>query len=243
MYHRPHHAGLGVWRAARDDETLPRLVAEHRREERDGRRNDPARVLALSDGVFAIVITLLVLELHVPKLTRGQTLGQALAEIRPSFVAFMISFVVIAIAWAGHRALFAMIQRTDRALVWLNILYLLPISLLPFGASLISRYDLDPVALSIYGMLLIAIVLTRLAIWWYASGRPQLLYVPVHERERRIAAAAVLARGVAYLFAIIVVERAPVASLTIFGLAPLIYLVALAVGRDPESAGVTEELP
>jgi len=105
------------------------------------RAHDPARVLAVSDGVFAIVITLLVLEIHVPDLARGQSLREASHEIRPSFVAFLISFVVTAIAWAGHRDLFALIRRTDRALVWLNILYLLPLSILPFGASLISTYD------------------------------------------------------------------------------------------------------
>ena len=113
----------------------------------DGRRhpehyergNDPARVLTLSDGVFAIVLTLLVLEIQVPDLAQGQTLRDALREVRPSFIAFLISFVVVAIAWAGHRDLFALIGRTDRVLVWLNILYLLPLSILPFGASLIAR--------------------------------------------------------------------------------------------------------
>jgi uncharacterized membrane protein len=58
------------------------------------RLHDPARVLALSDGVFAIIITLLVLEVHVPELTQGQSLNQALAELRPSLTAFVISFVL-----------------------------------------------------------------------------------------------------------------------------------------------------
>ena len=57
------------------------------------RTHDPARVLALSDGVFAIIITLLVLEIHVPELSGGQDLREALREVRPSFVAFLISFV------------------------------------------------------------------------------------------------------------------------------------------------------
>ena len=105
------------------------------------RQHDPARVLALSDGVIAIVITLLVLEIHVPELTGGQDLREALREVRPSFVGFLISFVVTSIAWAGHRDQFALIRRTDRTLVWLNILYLFPLTLLPFGAALISRYD------------------------------------------------------------------------------------------------------
>ena len=99
------------------------------------RLHDPARVLALSDGVFAIIITLLVLEIHVPELTQGQSLNQALAEIRPSFTAFVISFILAGMYWVGHRDLFALIRRTDRGLVWLNILYLLPLCLLPFGRA------------------------------------------------------------------------------------------------------------
>jgi uncharacterized membrane protein len=85
--------------------------------QRYDRQHDPARLLALSDGVFAIVLTLLVLEIQVPDLARGQSLTDALREVRPSFIGFLISFGVTAIAWAGHRDLFALIRRTDRNLV------------------------------------------------------------------------------------------------------------------------------
>ncbi len=97
------------------------------------RQNDPTRVLALSDGVFAIILTLLVLEIHVPELSGDQGLWDALRELRPSLVAFLISFVVVANAWARHRDLFALIRRTDRVVIWLNILYMLPLAMLPFG--------------------------------------------------------------------------------------------------------------
>ena len=98
------------------------------------RSHDPARLMALTDGVFAIVITLLVLEIHVPELSRGQRLAEALREVRPSFIAFD-HFLVTAISWTAHRDLFAHIRLTDRNLVWLNLLYMLPLSLLPFGAA------------------------------------------------------------------------------------------------------------
>jgi uncharacterized membrane protein len=98
----------------------------------------PRGVLALSDGVFAVVITLLVLEIHVPELTQGQSLAEALREVRPSFNAFVVTFILTGMYWVGHRDLFALIRRTDRGLVWLNILYLLPVCLLPFGASLLG---------------------------------------------------------------------------------------------------------
>jgi len=84
------------------------------------RQHDPSRVLALSDGVFPILITLLVLYVHLPELSQGQSLNAALREIRPSFTAFVISFILAGMYWVGHRDLFALIRRADRGLVWLN---------------------------------------------------------------------------------------------------------------------------
>ena len=80
--------------------------------------------------------------------------------------------------WVGHRDLFGLIRRTDRGLVWLNILYLLPLCLLPFGASLLGRHDQEPVALRIYGLVLVAIAVMRGATWVYATSRSHLLWPP-----------------------------------------------------------------
>ena len=79
------------------------------------RTYDPARVLALSDGVFAIIITLLMLEIHVPELAQGHSLNEALAEVRPSLTAFVISFTLAGMYWVAHRDLFALIRRTIAA--------------------------------------------------------------------------------------------------------------------------------
>jgi uncharacterized membrane protein len=209
------------------------------RREKYERGHDPARVLALSDGVFAIILTLLVLEVHVPDLGQGESLKDAMRQVRPSFVAFLISFVVVAISWAGHRDLFALIRRTDRTLVWLNILYLLPLSILPFGASLLARYDRDPVALRIYGMLLVTIAATRLGIWVYATARTHLLIAPLDARSRWAAFAIAAAPGIIYGFAILIAESDPTASLVIYAAVPILYFIAISVVRSsapPESA-------
>ena len=213
-------------------------------DERQGhfeRAHDPARVLALSDGVFAIVITLLVLEIHVPDLAQGQSLREALREIRPSFVAFLISFVVTAIAWAGHRDLFTLIRRTDRGLVWLNILYLLPLSILPFGASLISTYDKDSVALGLDGLILLSIALTRLAIWWYATGHPDLLHTAVDAQSRRAGAIVVSVAVIIYVIAIALADPAPTASLAIYAAAPVLYFIGITISRASAPEGSARE--
>jgi TMEM175 potassium channel family protein len=205
----------------------------------DDRGSDPSRVLALSDGVFAIILTLLVLEIHVPDLGQGQTLDHALRESRPSFEAFIISFVVVAIAWAGHRDLFALVRRTDRTLVWLNMLYLLPLSLVPFGASLLARYNREPVALEMYGVLLVAITITRLAAWIYATGRPHLLITPIDVQSRRTGAAIVAVPGIAYAVASVLADSIPTATIAIFYAVPILYFITIALLRasaPPQSA-------
>ena len=215
-------------------------MEDERRRHRYERGHDPSRVLALSDGIFAIIITLLVLELHVPELAGGQTLADAGRQVRPSFIAFLISFVVVAIAWAGHRDLFALIQRTDPVLVWLNILYLLPLCVVPFGASLIARYEEDAVALRMYGLLLLLIAVTRLSIWWYATGRSHLLFHPLEARSRLAGVAVVAAPAAVYAIAIAVAEAAPRASLAIYAIAPVVYFLGVILARTTAPPGAVE---
>ena len=208
------------------------------------RAHNPARVLALSDGVFAIIITLLVLEVHVPELTQGHTLNEALAELRPSLTAFVISFVLAGMYWVAHRDLFALIRRTDRGLVWLNILYLLPLCLLPFGAGLLGRYEDEVVALRIYGLLLVLIALMRVVIWLYAINRPHLLWQRLDHRQRRAGLALTLSPGLVYLLAFLVARTAPGLSLAIYAAMPLLYFLRITVlrsgrQRDQEYADFT----
>lgn len=216
-------------------------VEQARRTARFERAHDPGRVHALSDGVCAIIITLLVLEVHVPEhLSKGESLIDELSAIRPSIVAFLISFVVVAVAWSGHRDLFAAIRRTDRTLVWLNLLYLLPLCLLPFGASLIARYPDDAVALRIYGIILVAVSLTRFAIWIYATGRVHLLWDPPDELFRRTGIVASVAPALAYGAAIAVAAAAPAVSMGIFAAVPVAYFVGVSVARSAAPPGSAE---
>ena len=195
------------------------------------RLHDPSRVLALSDGVVAIIITLLVLEIHVPELSQGQSLNAALREVRPSLTAFAISFILAGMYWVAHRDLFALIRRTDRGLVWLNLLYLLPLSLLPFGASLLGRFDREPAALHIYGLILLAITVMRLVIWLYAVNRPHLLWRRPDERQRRAGLGLAAFPGLLYLLAILLAGAAPGVSLAIYAALPLLYFLSITVLR------------
>src|SRR5439155_20416822 len=102
---------------------------------------DTARIEAFSDGVFAIAITLLVLELHVPPRgnLHGSLLG-ALAGHWPSYVAFLVSFVILGIMWANHHDIFKLIAKTDRTFAMLNLALLLLVVLQPFPTALVAEY-------------------------------------------------------------------------------------------------------
>jgi len=140
------------------------------------RTRDPGRVLALTDGIFAIIMTLLVLEIHVPQLSAGESLSTVfLLEVWPNVVVFVISFVLTGLYWMGHRDMFNLVRGVERELVWLNILYMLPVALVPAAAALLGAYSHDALALRLYGLVLLLISLMRLMLWFYIGTRPHLL--------------------------------------------------------------------
>jgi uncharacterized membrane protein len=175
-------------------------------------------------------MTLLVLELRVPERTVTVTPVDVLREIRPSFIAFLISFFVIASAWANHRDLFEVIRLTDRNLVWLNVVYLLPLAMIPFGAAMLSRYGTDKLSLTIYGGLLLAIALMRLVIWLYATSRPHLLFEPVGPELRKAGVLLVIVPISLYVGAIVLAQVGNIGrdvSVVIYALVPVLYFVTI----------------
>jgi uncharacterized membrane protein len=136
----------------------------------------PARAEAFSDGVFAIAVTLLVLDLHVP-VVRHELL-QALVSEWPSYAAYVVSFATIGIIWVNHHSLFDRLRRVDRPLLFLNLLLLLTVSVLPFPTSVFARYldqpEAGPAAAFYCGsMVLLGIAFGAVLV--YASRRPGLL--------------------------------------------------------------------
>ena len=101
-------------------------------------RNDTARLEAFSDGVFAIAITLLVLEVRVPG--GGGTLAHKLADAWPSYIGYVISFVTIGIMWANHHSVFRLIGRTTHGLIVGNLLLLLTVGFLPFPTAVLAEH-------------------------------------------------------------------------------------------------------
>jgi uncharacterized membrane protein len=111
---------------------------------------ETGRVEAFSDGVFAIAITLLILEIKVPKLSHMSSSGElasALLDLWPSFFAFLLSFFAILIMWINHHGLFNMVRRVNPGFLYANGFLLLLVSFVPFPTSLLAAY-LDGKALN-----------------------------------------------------------------------------------------------
>ena len=141
--------------------------------------NDTARIEAFSDGVFAIAITLLVLDLKVPReLHEGQTLTSALAHQWPAYVAFVTSFLTILVMWINHHRMFTLIGRADDRLLILNGLLLLGITVVPFPTSLVAEYlghDGQRTAALVYNGTFIAIAICFNLLWRCAANNSRLL--------------------------------------------------------------------
>ena len=109
------------------------------------------RLETFSDGVFAIVITLLVLDIKVPEVDYNH-LGSALIALTPKFISYLLSFSLIGLYWLGHHFYFEKIKKVDGSFLWLNILFLLLVSVLPFPTALLGKYPLMPIPLTLYGL-------------------------------------------------------------------------------------------
>ena len=128
-----------------------------------------ARLKGLSDGVVAIALTLLVLEIRIHEGVAPSSLPGNLVVLAPSGVIYLIAFAIIGGAWGSHQRMLGQIGRGDGLLVWYTLLSLLPITLLPASASLLGDYPAEPVALAIFAANVVAIQITAALLWRHAS--------------------------------------------------------------------------
>jgi uncharacterized membrane protein len=137
------------------------------------------RVEAFSDGVLAIVITLLILEVKVPEAAAGH-LGRELAHQWPQYAAFLISFAVVGIIWLNHHATLQLLARTDHGVQVLNLLLLLPVSVLPWPTAVLADYVHEGtagdqrVAVLLYGLTNVVMALAFNLLWRYILRHPEL---------------------------------------------------------------------
>jgi len=135
--------------------------------------SDTQRLEAFSDGVFAIAITLLVLQIAVPHVEHDESLAHALVRLWPSYFGYAVSFLTIGVMWINHHHMFKDIVRVDHTVLVLNLLLLLGVAFVPFPTAVVAEYIRDDAyrfeAALTYGGTFVAIAVFFDALWLYCS--------------------------------------------------------------------------
>jgi uncharacterized membrane protein len=203
------------------------------------------RLEAFSDGVFAIAITLLVLDLSVPEPGSGE-LGHELLAQWPSYAAYVVTFITIGIIWINHHAAFSRLRSVDHSILLWNLLLLLTVSVLPFTTRLMAEYlkegSGERLAAGIYG----ASFLVMGAVFAATNRqillkRPQLLKEPIPpETGRRLLQLAALGQ-IPYVLAVVLAVVSPYLTLAICALTAFYYSLPVATrGTGGQSAANIE---
>jgi uncharacterized membrane protein len=197
-----------------------------------------SRLEALVDGVFAVVMTLLILTLTVPREPAGlshaalsRQLGHDLYALRFTLLAYAISFVVAGVYWVGHHNQYPAIQCTDRVLLWITVVFLLAVSGIPFSTALLGDYPDQQIAVVVYGGNLVVIGLVLFLHWWYATNGCRLIAQDLDPQLVRWAARRILMGPTAYLLAIALSFISTAASIAIYALVPALYILPGRVDR------------
>jgi uncharacterized membrane protein len=184
---------------------------------------DTGRLEALSDGVFAFALTVLVLTIAVPP--AGTSIGTELLALWPSYLTYAVSFLLIGTIWINHEAMFRHIVRADQTLLLLNLLHLMDVAFLPFptavlAASFIRGTD-ESIAAALYGATLTFGAIVVNVMWRYAARDRRLLGDDLTpEKTRQL--------NRRYLVGLVVYPVATVLGVVVPGLALVLY-VALTI--------------
>ena len=187
-----------------------------------------SRIEGLSDAVFAIVMTLLVLELKVPEVQEGAGRIQFVKNfvaLWPEFLNYFISFIILGVYWIGHHKQFHYIQHSDRMLLWLNMFFLMFVALIPFSTALLGTYPERHVPILFYSMNLMVVAIFLYAKWIYATNNHRLVRQNLPFRVIRRGKRKIITGIFIYLLTIAVSAYNVQISLLLFFLVPILYIL------------------
>jgi TMEM175 potassium channel family protein len=198
--------------------------SEHSAFENIGR----GRVEALSDGVFAIVVTLLVLEIKGPHVAEHDSmaeLARALWTLAPKFVSWVISFVTVCVIWLNHHRLFTAVSRIDNGLFWWNANLLLWTSFIPFPTALMGDYPTSNLAVSFYGLVMFLMALSFVLMRWHMLRTPDLVEAHVDRAAFRKSARNSIVMGpMAYALGASLAWVSPIGAFVCYGAIALYFV-------------------
>jgi uncharacterized membrane protein len=190
------------------------------------------RLAALSDGVFAIAMTLLVLDLRLPTtpvIHSDSDLWRAMVSLAPRFVAYFMSFLTLGIFWVGQQTQLNHMARGSRTLAWLHLGFLLAVTLMPFSTSLLADHIILRLALVIYWLNIVLLGGMLFATWGYAV-RHGLVKEDVTPPMRAAVVRRIVSAQALYAFGALLCLIDPRVSIAFIVLVQLNYVVAPRIG-------------
>lgn len=199
-------------------------------------QGETMRLEAFSDGVIAIAITLLVLEIHVPPLEDAPptALWRTLGDLWPNYLGYIISFATIGIMWANHHTIFRYIGRVDHYLILTNLLFLFFVAAIPFPTALMADYLGHPaerVGIVVYSGWFLLTALSYNLLWRYAASGGRLIAREANPAAVRSITSRFTIGPPAYALAFLVAFFSTAASLLLLLLLALAYVLPYS---DPE---------
>jgi uncharacterized membrane protein len=193
------------------------------------------RLEAFSDGVIAIIITLMILEIKIPGIEEGLLSAGVwgrLSEVVPHLIAYALSFLVLGIFWVNHHHLFHSIKQTDRKLLWYNLHLLFWMSLIPLPTALIGEYPFRPEATASYGFILFMSAFAFTLLRWYAQDKAGLFLEHISETHRRRYRIMNLIGSGLYFISIFSGYITPYIPIAIFVIVPAMYFMPLKIDAE-----------
>ena len=205
---------------------------------------DKHRLEALADGIFAVALTLLVLDIKLPDSAIAESSDELvtnLLALERHFIIYIISFVVIGMYWINHHIQFHFVRRTNRRLIWVNLLYLLLVSFLPFATDLVGDHKDLVLPCEIYGVTLLALAATSLLHLHYLGRHPELASPQFNEETRAMIRRRVLAFAIVPALSMAAAFASPHLAVYVY----LLFIVAHFIpgSIDEHIAGSDERLP
>lgn len=208
------------------------------------------RLETFSDGVIAIVITIMILELKLPDLHKDTSTAETLRHLQfllPYFISYAFSFMMIAIFWTNHHHMFHLLENTDEHLVWQNFIFLFFISLIPFATAILGANPFLPVSSAIYGIVMLLTTLSYAIMRTYSLKKHLVHTDEDKELSKTIHRASVKGRNkaligsVIYLAAILLTFVNVMFSFACFLLPPIIFFIPEGIDNEELAERVVEK--
>ncbi len=188
-----------------------------------------SRIESLSDNIFAVAMTLLVLDIKVPLHSTGTNLWPFIAPLWHHVRTFAVSFFIVGLYWVLHHHVFLSIRRSNRTLLWINLLFMLFVVITPFSTGLLGAFDDSRTAIVVYGLNVMVLGLSLQAIWLYATHGRRLVSPRLETRVIRSEAWRLMIMPSICAIAIATSFFSTTTSIGIYILAPFLHF--LPVGR------------